>query len=62
MSKPEKQEDGRLNDGTPITFLGDVIDRKVDFLNATIETPAIYKGRKITRQSTSTNTWTLVPL
>lgn len=52
---------GKLTDGTNITFLGNVNNGTIDFLNATIQTPLSYLGRKITRTSTTTNVWTLVP-
>ena len=50
---------GTLPDGTRITFLGDVNNGVIDFLNATIQTPASLAGKKITRDSVN-GTWRFV--
>ncbi len=50
---------GVLPDGTKITFLGDVNNGVIDFLNATIQTPLELKGRRITRDSAN-GSWRFV--
>lgn len=50
---------GTLPDGTKITFLGDVNNGVLDFLNATIQAPESLAGKKIARDSVN-GTWRFV--
>lgn len=50
---------GFLENGLAISYFGDVVNGVLDRLNATIETPSTYKGKRITRPNT-TSKWSLV--